>query len=113
MTSLPFTDMKSALIGNAFYFITIFVLMKFMENRERYNPKKFMVVYNFICVCLATYCFYGMVMDYFMQRNPLYCSSIDFDTERSKRIAHVILMQLLNNNVVRVYFLHSEVLGVY
>ena len=83
--------MKSLLIGNAFYFITIFVLMKVMEKRERFNPKGFMVVYNFICVCLATYCFYGMVTEYFMHRNPFYCSAVDFDTERSKRIAHVIL----------------------
>ena len=67
----------------------IFVLMKFMEKRERFNPKPFMVVYNFICVCLATYCFYGMLKYYFLKKPFLYCSDIDFDTENAKTLAHV------------------------
>ncbi|KAK8793966.1 hypothetical protein WA171_003094 [Blastocystis sp. BT1] len=88
--SLPFADTKSMVIGNVFYFAMIFILLKFMEKRERFNPKPFMVVYNFICVCLATYCFYGMLTCYFLKKPFLYCSDIDFDTENSKAIAHYV-----------------------
>lgn len=90
MNSFPFTDMKSMLIGNVFYFVTIFVLMKFMNKREeRFNPKKFMVVYNFICVCLATYCFVGVLRYYYLAGEPFYCSNVDFADERAKQIVKV------------------------
>ena len=99
-------------IGNVFYFVMIFVLLKFMEKRERFNPKPFMVVYNFICVCLATYCFYGMLTCYFLKKPFLYCSDIDFDTENSKAIAHVGMV-IKCDTVVRLYLLSAKVLGVY
>lgn len=88
-SSLPFTDVKSVVIGNAFYFCTIFLLMKFMEKRERFNPKRFMIIYNAICVALATYCFVGMVKYYILKKSPLFCSSVDFFSEDAKHIAHV------------------------
>ena len=81
--------MKSVVIGNAFYFCTIFLLMKFMEKRERFNPKRFMIIYNAICVALATYCFVGMVKYYILKKSPLFCSSVDFFSEDAKHIAHV------------------------
>ncbi|KAK8793130.1 hypothetical protein WA538_002579 [Blastocystis sp. DL] len=88
--TLPFVDTKSVIIGNLIYFLVILLLMRFMENRERFNPKPFMVFYNFVCVCLATYCFYGMVRYYFLQQPFLYCSNLDFASENAKTIAHFI-----------------------
>lgn len=82
-------DTKSVIIGNLIYFLVILLLMRFMENRERFNPKPFMVFYNFVCVCLATYCFYGMVRYYFLQQPFLYCSNLDFASENAKTVAHV------------------------
>lgn len=91
-------DAKSVLIGNLTYFLMILLLMRFMENRERFNPKPFMVLYNFICVCLATYCFYGMLRYYFFQQPFLYCSNVDFASENAKRIAHVRLSPRLHRS---------------
>ena len=84
------TDYKSMIIGNIFYFVTIYVLMQIMNRREeRFNPKKFMIVYNFICVCLATYCFYGMLHYYYLDGNVLSCSNIDFSSEKAKQLVRV------------------------
>ena len=94
--NLPFIDAKSVLIGNAFYFCTIFLLMKFMQNRERFNPKRFMILYNFTCVCLATYCFVGVLRYYFLKGNPLFCSNVDFfdaDARAIVRVYYVFYLQ--------------------
>ena len=81
--------MKGMIIGNIFYFATIFFLMKFMEKRERYNPKKLMIFYNFTCVLLATYCFVGTIRYYFSQGGALYCTNAEFEGENAKQLAWV------------------------
>ena len=83
------TSMKEMVIGNIFYFATIIFLMKFMEKRERFNPKPFMIFYNFTCVCLATYCFVGMLRYYFLQGGALYCTNANFESENAKQLTWV------------------------
>ena len=83
------TSMKEMVIGNIFYFATIIFLMKFMEKRERFNPKPFMIFYNFTCVCLATYCFVGMLRYYFLQGGALYCTNANGEDENARQLTWV------------------------
>lgn len=89
LQALPLTDIKSMIYLNIFYFVTIYVLTKIMEKREAINPRRFMVFYNFTCICLATYCFVGMVWFYYKKGNSFTCQTVDFDSNDSKWIAHV------------------------
>ena len=89
LQSLPLTDVKSMIYLNIFYFVTIYVLTKIMEKREAINPRKFMIFYNFSCICLATYCFVGMAWFYYGKRNAFTCQTVDFDSKDSQWIAHV------------------------
>ncbi len=81
--------MRSMILLNVFYFVAIFVLTKIMKKREAFNPRKFMIFYNFTCMCLATYCFVGMVWFYYSKGNAFTCQTVDFDTNDSKWLAHV------------------------
>lgn len=89
VSSLPLTSVKEMILGNVFYFFMIWLLMKFMKKRERYDPKKFMIIYNFTCVCLATYCFVGMLRYYFLRGGTLYCSTVSFESESDKQLIWV------------------------
>ena len=111
LNGLPLTDIKSMLILNLFYFVMLFVLRKYMDSREAFNPRKFMIFYNFTCMCLATYCFGGMVWFYYLKGNAFTCQNVDFDTEDAKWIAHVREDDFCY--LVCVYLLRAEILGVY
>ena len=87
---------------NIFYFVTIYVLTKIMEKREAINPRKFMIFYNFSCICLATYCFVGMAWFYYGKRNAFTCQTVDFDSKDSQWIAHVehCLLELIPSSCI-------------
>lgn len=96
---------------NIFYFVTLFVLKKIMDKREAINPRKFMIFYNFTCVCLATYCFVGMVWFYYMKGNSFTCQNVDFDSKDSQWIAHVC--SVFANHLVYLHLLCPKILGIY
>ena len=89
---------------NVFYFVAIFVLTKIMKKREAFNPRKFMIFYNFTCMCLATYCFVGMVWFYYSKGNAFTCQTVDFDTNDSKWLAHVENEIEINPSYVQKYW---------
>ena len=74
---------------NVFYYVTLIVLKLIMDKRDPINPRKFMIFYNFICVCLATYSFGGKVYFYYLKGNAITCQNVNFDSTDSHWIAHV------------------------
>ena len=84
-----------------------------MDKRDPINPRKFMIFYNFICVCLATYCFGGMVYFYYLKGNAFTCQYVNFDSTDSQWIAHVYFFSSFFYYLVCLYLLCSKVLGIY
>lgn len=84
-----------------------------MDKRDPINPRKFMIFYNFICVCLATYCFGGMVYFYYLKGNAFTCQNVNFDSTDSQWIAHVYFFSSFFYYLVCLYLLCSKVLGIY
>ena len=84
-----------------------------MDKRDPINPRKFMIFYNFICVCLATYCFGGMVYFYYLKGNAFTCQNVNFDSTDSQWIAHVYFFSSFFHYIVCLYLLCSKVLGIY
>ena len=99
---------------NVFYYVTLIVLKVIMDKRDPINPRKFMIFYNFICVCLATYCFGGMVYFYYLKGNAFTCQNVNFDSTDSQWIAHVyFFFSSFFYYLVCLYLLCSKVLGIY
>ena len=76
---------------NIVYIALVFVLSKWSAAQEKpLDVTIVMRVYNLICVGLAGYVVYGIVVYKMSQPGPFVCNSLDVDTEAGKKLAFVV-----------------------
>ncbi|KAK8807430.1 hypothetical protein WA158_004189 [Blastocystis sp. Blastoise] len=87
LSEIPLLNWKFCLLMNIFYFVTLKFLFKFMEKREGYKLRTFMIFYNISCVILASTCLYGgIVYYYFKSHAGLYCNNLDYNSPNTKAV---------------------------
>jgi len=98
MDGLPLLNgpLPTALICMCYVFIVKVAGPRFMQNREPYNIRKFLVIYNALQVALSAYIVYWCIQGGWFWKHSFICQPVDYSNSREA---------LAETHVSYVYFL--------